>query len=226
MNKLRKARPCVAESVALDYRIRFDTSVSLASLDEQDPVIDIVGRIVHIDNDEKETEAGELRGAVVRIGRVINDGYDFFEACDAHSQELSNIAELVWDRDTDEYREDLVEGACGDLIVPATLKILPEHRGKGVGLLAIWRFLDYFGSGAALAILTPFPMNHSDERGRRYKIDLAMSYESFKTTKAVGIEKLARHWGRLGFRRVARDPDYMSLDMQLRRPSLEDLIKR
>jgi hypothetical protein len=50
-------------------------------------------------------------------------------------------------------------------------------------------------------------------------------YDQFeRTSKEDGIAKLARHWGRLGFKRL-RDGEFFFLNMREDRPTLEDLIE-
>ena len=210
MTKTQRKRPVtkrVAEEVAWKYRIDFETSAYLASQDADDPITTIRGTIIHAPDGLAETEVGDLRGWCVRWGRVTNAYFDFFEACDTNCQELCDIASLVWDSAEEQFHGDLTEG-LGDLIVPEICCLSPEHRGKGIGLLAVWRFIDYFGSAAALAVLKPFPMDHSLDD------DLE-----------EGRAKLAKHWGRLGFRQL-RDSEYAFLDLTRSRPSLEDLIDK
>jgi GNAT superfamily N-acetyltransferase len=232
MNAAKRKKPLarVAESVAWSYRVDFEITAHLHPHSEGDGITEVVGKIVHEEGDEggdvHETVAGDLHGYCVRSARIAEARRDLFDVCDEDSQQLCNVASLVWNSDEQGYNDELdLAMPIGDLIVPWTVALLPEHRGKGVGLLAIWRFLDFFGSGAAIAVLKPFPLNHqayqcSDAESVR------MQYDQFaKVSIKAGQAKLAAHWGKLGFKRIPKS-DYFYLDMNCRRTSLEDLIKK
>ena len=208
----------IARGVVAPYRVDFKTRAHLDDWDESDAITEVRGDIVHIADDEEETDVGTLHAWCIRSARISEIGTDFFTVCDIASQELCDIASLVWDSDAAEYRDALeLQMPIGDLLVPATIEIVPEHRGKGVGLLTVWRFIDYFGGGAAVTVLKPHPL-HAKKNTAELK---------------RGIGKLKEHWGRLGFRPLPKTcsvgnlvaSDYFFLDMALRRPRLEDLLK-
>lgn len=226
--KRNKHAPRVAYAVASNYWIRFSIHATLTPEYEQEPLTHVSGEIIFQPNrdEDQEVVVGHIDGYVVRGGRVVNDGYSFYEACDAESGELEEIAATIWDQKQGGFREDLVQ-SCGDLIAPTRLTILPAHRGKGVGLLALWRFLDFFGSGAAIAVIKPFPLNHCgrDDPGRDAR-DPAMGYDQFKdTTLEQGTRKLAAYYGRLGFDQIP-GTDLYYINMEYQRPALEDLLER
>ena len=229
--KRKKPPAQVAESVAWSYRVDFEITAHLHPHSEGDGITEVSGKIIHEEGAEDgdvvhETPVGDLHGYCVRSARIAQAGRDLFDVCDEDSQQLCNVASLVWDSDEQEYNAALdLAMPLGDLIVPWTVTLLPEHRGKGVGLLAVWRFLDYFGSGAAISVLKPFPLNH--QAGHVDETDSKkMQYDQFaKVSMKAGQAKLAAHWGKLGFKRIPGS-DYFYLDMNCVRPSLENLIKR
>lgn len=211
--KLRESR--VATSVAQSYRVDFETSVHL-SPQEDDGITTVVGKIIH---EQNATVAGKLHGYCVRSECVA----EIHRSLDDSNPDLYDVASLVWDPDEQTYRDEL--GGAGDLIVPWTITLLPEHRGKGVGLLALWRFIDYFGSGAAIAVLKPFPLNHQESKSNDADYE-KMQYGQFaQVSKKDGQARLATHWGKLGFKQLPGS-DFFYLDMRCVHPSLEDLIKK
>ncbi len=229
MTKKKIIKPIVrrvARAVAHDYHLRFVTETSLAPADEEDPITEIDAEIIYQpDRNEDEPQVvGHLYGWVIRIHRVLNDNYSFIQACDAHSQDLYDVGSTVWvEKGLPGFREDICEG-IGDLIVPGTISIAPQHRGKDVGLLAMWRFLDYFGGGAALAVVKPFPLNHCGGAREPEIVEEADYTQFVDVSLAQGKKKLAAHWARLGFAPIPNS-DYYFIDMACHRPSLEDLVE-
>lgn len=238
MNATKAPKPCKAQrtrrtparitaSVAGAYRVDFETAAQLGPEAEGDGITEVVGKIIRQNDDARaETVAGKLHGYCVRSGRLAEMRRDLFDVCDENSQKLCNVASLVWNTHEHTYREELdLASPFGDLIVPWTITLLPAHRGKGIGLLALWRFIDYFGSGAALAVLKPFPLNHPAPRFEDNDY-VQMQYDQFaKVSMKDGQAKLAAHWSRLGFQCIP-DSDYFYLDMNCKRPSLEDLLQK
>lgn len=217
-------RTRIAEAVARSYRLDFETRARLAP-EENDPITNVRGKIVYLedDTDEPEVEVGTLEGWCMRYDRVLETDCNVFDMFDEQQDRL-DVGSLVWDHKEKGYCADLTED-IGDLIVPHAVSLLPEHRGKGVGLLAVWRFLDYFGARAALAVVKPYPLNHGIPNDEPRDAAFRQMYHQFaETPKAAGVEALVRHWTKLGFRRL-RDSEYLFLDMSSARPSLEDLIE-
>jgi hypothetical protein len=206
------------------YRVDFETTAHLHHQSENDGITDVRGKIIHEDGNQNETPVGNLHGYCVRSERLAETGGDLFDICDAHYPQLCDVASLVSNSNKRAWRDELDLEKPFDLIIPWTVTLLPEHRGKGVGLLALWRFIDYFGGGATIAVLKPFPLNHQEhESDDDYE---KMQYGQFaKVSLKDGQAKLAAHWGKLGFKRIP-DSDFFYFDMRCARPSLEDLIKK
>ena len=212
----------IPQAIAEAYRLDFETRTSLASK-EADPITNVRGKIIYLEDPNKsEITVGTMEGWCMRSERVSETRCNFLDVFDGDQDHL-DVGSLVWDHAANDYAADLTDGR-GDLIVPHAVSLLPEHRGKGIGLLVVWRFLDYFGANASLAVVKPYPLNHGDPAKPRDKAFREMYRQFAKTPKAAGMEALARHWSKLGFRRL-RDSEYLFLDMSRSRPSLEDLIE-
>lgn len=226
----RARRPVrVSSDVAMSYQVRFETIAGLDDKDETTGLVTVDGTIIHTPDGMAAVPAGKFRGLCVRWARCRET---LFDLCDK-SQELSDITSLVWDHEKTAYRAELGldTDVCGDLIIPSSMEILPAHRGKGIGLLVLWRFLDYFGDGAAIAVLKPYPLNHNEE-ARHEDNYLPMQYDRLsKMPVEKGVAKIGRHWKRLGFKPVPKgcragsfdSDEYLYLDMSCPLPSLSDL---
>lgn len=220
MTKTPPSPARVAQAVARSYRLDFETRVSLAPEEEAEPIVSVKGKIIYLgDHSTPEVTVGTLDGWYLRSERVAE--CNFFDLFDGDQDRLA-VGSVVWNHEENGYAADLTDGV-GDLIVPHAVSLLPEHRGKGVGLLVVWRFLDYFGANASLAVVKPYPLNHGNPDKQRDETFRQMYRQFAKTPKAAGVKALARHWGKLGFQQL-RDSEYLFLDMSRARPSLEDLI--
>jgi hypothetical protein len=214
--KRQTATRRIARGAVMPYRVMFSTIANLDDCEETEAVTEVHGEINHLSEDQ-ETTVGCFHGWCIRTDRVVESGETFFDVCDRTSQELCDVASLVWDMKEDGYRAELDLGTpIGNLMVASTIEIAPEHRGKGVGLLTLYRFIDYFGGGAAIAVLKPHPMHEQDPAVLRR-----------------GIAKLKSHWSQLGFGPIPNScsgrldaSSYFFLDMAQQRPALEDLLQR
>lgn len=116
--KLRESR--VATSVARSYRVDFETSAHLCPQSD-DGITAVVGKIIH---EQNATVAGKLHGYCVRSERVAEIHRDL----DDNIPHLYDVASLVWDPDEQTYRNELdLAMPVGNLIVPWTITLLPEH---------------------------------------------------------------------------------------------------
>jgi hypothetical protein len=141
------------------------------------------------------------------------EGYDLAEACDSRSQELNDAFQAVRARGADAmkeplYKPDLTE-ELGDLLVIREAQIVEEHRGMGLSLLAVARLIESY-SGVALVVLRPAPFHADGPRD-----DVAI-----RRSKA----KLAKHWARLGFKRIAGRSGFYSLDTSRVSPTFAQLL--
>jgi GNAT superfamily N-acetyltransferase len=110
----------------------------------------------------------------------------------------------VFDRYSDDllaYYEPLRDARVfddlfGDILIIDRIRIVPEWRGRGIGLAAIAIAIEELGRFCGLVAITPAP---TEPRG--------MS----DVERASGRRALARHWKKLGFKRVGQS-DIWALD--------------
>lgn len=195
-----RRRPKAKWEVLLPYCLRFETERDLVRSDENEYVVELDGTIVHAEEGEPETEAGKISAFLLQAGRAFNDDESMFDAFDNHSVQLAEVAALVFDPDEEGIRESLRDGTDSDVLFLASVTILPEHRGRRLGQLAVQRTIDMFGKGCGIAVLRPFPMqqNRSMSKERRTKLAL----DGFDRNAKRATKRLADYWSELGFRAI------------------------
>lgn len=219
------------DSILDDYVIRFAIERPLISIaDPADYVIDVAGeiRVRSADDDSASEVVGWIDARVVQAGRACNDGEALFEVCDTIDQELHDYASAVYDFDSESIRESISDGCAGtDILIVETIKILPAHRGRRLGLLAMRRTIDTFGEGCAAVVIEPFPLQFSRHLSSREHLDwhARMGMQLFETNEVKAVAKLRKYWAQSGFRRIGKTK-YFVLDLQQPQPSLQELLRR
>jgi GNAT superfamily N-acetyltransferase len=147
-------------------------------------------------------------------------GASLAEIFDSIDQDVHELFCTVYDEETGALRGDLVEASdLRDLLYIESVKVVPSHRGKKIGLRMVERMRDVLGGGCAAIALKAFPMT-----AERAKYHDAINHEVFSRPFAVTGEaakaKLRSYWGRLGFERVGTT-DYMLFDPSEDPPILE-----
>ena len=221
------------DSILDDYVIRFAIERPLLSIeDPADYVIEVAGEIrLRSANDDSASEVvGWIDARVVQAGRACNDGEPLFDVCDTIDQELHDYASAVYDYDSESIRESISDGCAGaDILIVETIKILPAHRGRRLGLLAMRRTIDTFGEGCAAVVIEPFPLQfsrHPDPSSRKH-LDwhARMGMQLFDMNEVNAVAKLRKYWAQSGFRRIGKTK-YFALDLQQPQPRLQELLRK
>jgi hypothetical protein len=200
------------------YRVRFSIEASLANgEDEFEHVLQrIDGKIVFVGDDQREEIVGEVRGWRVLAGWHYDEAMD---ACDAIDGELVSYMNAIVDPETGFARdevEDLIEDASNgvDTLIVELVKVGDGHRGIGVGLLAAMRFVQTFGAGCGYAIGKAFPLQFA-----------SLETIEMNATQKTAFRKLREHWGRIGFKRLGKNSNYMAINLDHLQPSIEEAMQ-
>ncbi len=62
-----------------------------------DYILEILGDITCNDDNGSDTIAGTVKGYIIQLDRIINDGESLFDACDAHSQTVHDYSRVLFD---------------------------------------------------------------------------------------------------------------------------------
>ena len=83
---------------------------------------------------------------------------------------LSDAAEFGrWFRAevTGEMREGIAEETSGtDILFVESIELLPEYRGRALGLAALRRTLEFLGGGCAVAVVWAYPNRYDEVQDR------------------------------------------------------------
>ncbi len=212
-----------------DYGFRFgaDRHLLVPSREPDEYVLEIKGQVFWSGSEAIESAepkpvvVGEMTAYLIQAGRACNDGVPLVEVCDCHSQELLDVVETLYDLDEERLKDSVSEGCNGaDLLVLSRLLILPEHRGRRLGQLAILRAIEDCGTGVAAAACKPFPIQ--SER-HRTSDESVYKLADFGTDRDSAIERLRRYWGELGFKQVSGS-DWFAMDLAYQHPGFQDLV--
>lgn len=200
------------------YRVRFSIEASLANgEDEFEHVLQrIDGKIVFVGDDQREEIVGEVRGWRVLAGWHYDEAMD---ACDAIDGDLVSYMNAIVDPDTGFARdevEDLIEDASNgiDTLIVGLVRVDEAHRGIGVGLMAAMRFVQTFGAGCGYAIGKAFPLQFA-----------SLETIEMNAAQKTAFRKLREHWGRIGFKRLGNNSDYMAINLDHLQPSIEEAMQ-
>jgi hypothetical protein len=187
----------------LYYRVEFSLESELY-LSPREPdlyIRPIHGEIYKYYDEEDENEtAGVIRGYIIDIGCMINDGllHEGADFMDAESQDLSDMSRVVFlDGDVRDLRKDGL--SSGNVLILDQVVINEGHRGIGLATATVSKFIEVFGDGCSYVLCKPYPLEYSC----RVKGD----QEGFKKSKT----RLKRMYQRLSFITLKNFPEYMAL---------------
>jgi hypothetical protein len=194
------------------FEVTCETAVPVLSYEEPDDfVVEYTGEILHRDEEDRVTTAGEYGLYRVLGGLALNHGHDIYDVCDAHSQELHEVCCAVFNLETGDYRDDVSRKfGCldSDLLLIDRLILDPKWRGLRLGLLVLRRLVDLHEGGCGLVVCRPYPLEGPDTPDQI----------------RVGKIRLRRYIRTMGFRRVGKS-DFYGLSTSHRTPKFEDLLQ-
>lgn len=112
-------------------------------------------------NEERERQFGCVNASLVQFGNALNHGMTPDQLGDGISGSIAEYWEQMFDVETgcwkDEIREEL-EIAGSDLLIIDYVELDPVLRGHALGLTAVRRTIEIFGSGCGLVACKPWPL--------------------------------------------------------------------
>lgn len=210
------------------YEIEFKIYRELLSDDDyHEYIVDIFGTISQLVEGDSPTRAGTLTGHIVKVDRIWNDDERLFDICDAHSQTLHEYSCALFNFKKNELKQSIDKQFGGliarDVLIIDQVQIFPQYRGKGLGLAAVWRFMDTFQGACGLAVMQPFPLQSNPLLAKEQKWFDEMGMSAFEKDEKLALEKLRSYWGRLGFERLLRTK-YFALSLEQEQPGLKEVL--
>lgn len=178
---------------------------------------------------EKRVEIGKFTIIIADIEDAQKNGFSAFDVFDEYQKTFDYMAALydmrgVNKRDPSFKKKVLEVINCEHFVLSSNLMIIdwveiyPEFRGRNFSNLAMETMIRKFGRGMEMVALCAMPLQFIesrvlDEHSTKQNIDWLKSRErlklnEFSSDKKKSKEKLASHYGEIGFERVT-GTDYM-----------------
>ncbi len=168
------------------------------------------GTIVRRSVDRDPEPAGRFIAIRMRIEDAHADGIAARSIFDAFDGRLDVFWKALFDPELDDI-DDMVrlrfDVGGSDVLLVYGISLLPEHRGRDVGLATAARLIDTLGLGCDLVAMRPLPAQICRPIADA-EFHAAMRLEYFPPDADAAYRRLRRHFGRLGFRRVRRTSIY------------------
>lgn len=178
------------------------------------------------DKDGKVVKVGKVKAYRIHADLAQENGVSVFEACDAHSQEMLEIYESLFDIDTDDLKEevrDQFDGFASDVLILDYVLLSPRWRGLKLGLLAARKMIDLLGNGCGLVASWIYPLNPNSSEFLTLPNDWVPNHRS-KDARKDARQKLRRYFARMGFERVP-GTRFHGLSLARVTPTLADLLR-
>jgi hypothetical protein len=178
------------------------------------------------EGDHKTATVGLVRAYRIHGALAEAAGESLFDVCDCHSQEMHNLYAALFDPEGDGLREDIRESfdvLDPDILVLDHVLLAPRWRGLKLGLMVARKMIDLLGGGCGLAVCWAYPLN--PDAGEFAKVPAGwIPRHGGEAEEMEARQKLRRHFGRMGFRRVGRTR-YDALSVSQATPTLEDIVR-
>ena len=191
--------------------------------DPSDYSVALGGRIMVQDPKDPDAEelvpAGEWLAHRFLLGPAWQKGVLWSEVAYSVSRETTECLLLFDDRENGwaEWVQDEFGPLGPELLFLDNIKIDPEHRGKGLGLIAARGIIDTFAASDSLVACITFPLQFAENN---YEADPGQGREYRRA-----LAKLKHHWGRLGFRSVKRSSRLCCLSLTRDQPRIEAVLE-
>ena len=194
-----------------------------------DFVYKITGRVLcGTLHEETDRLAGRFRIYYVDFATGANYGYSAREVLDAYSDTYT-YADVLLGRSDEPFSHRLekllrFEVWNPNFLVLDRVEILPQYRGRGVGLLAILSLIERFAAGAGVVGMKPFPLQFEPAPPSGYAAwQKRLQLAKLSRNQRHATKKLQTHYARLGFVPLSRTP-FMFRSESWRLPTAEELI--
>jgi hypothetical protein len=183
------------------------------------------GEILAHDEQSRPSTAGRFRASVFRVEEAAARDFSPADVW-AQSRAMVSVYRTLFDRSTGRFREEIRERfrpANRDVLVLDAIELLPEHRGRDIGLAIALQLIRLLGRGCGLVACRPDPLQSSaglvDGGEWRAEPDPGAGWDG----PMPSVGRLFRHAGRIGFEEVEGGRGLLALSPSRARPTAEQL---
>lgn len=185
-------------------------------------IYEIEGQINITDDNHENCHVGNFTVIYVDVFQAMNSDFDLGIIMD-RSQRTWDYYESLFDGyDLNETIVNMFDEPIfkENLLILDRLEILPEYRGKKLGLKAMNLLIRRFSQGASIVALKAFPLQFESGVKENLHADwnLRMGYGNMQKNEKMATSNLYKYYGKLGFQRVKKT-QYMVLNVEQIIPS-------
>lgn len=189
------------------------------------------GDIFGLDDGEGRTLLGKFQAQYIDVGRAMNEQESVFDVMDCLSASIAEYFEPIFGENSPHFSDavDEISGCVTDgynLLILDRIEVLPQFRGRRIGLKVLRQMMVRFSPGAGVIALKAFPLQlehesfDEDERAWRERLDL----KSFVQDEKISIAKLEGYYSKLGFKALPNSA-FMVFSTGWPVPSLNDELR-
>jgi GNAT superfamily N-acetyltransferase len=207
------------------------TSVIDDEFGEPDNVIyPYCGDVLGVDENNNRTKIGKFNALYVDVGRAMDEQEQILDVLDCHSSSTAEYFEPIFGNNAPWFSGAVEKISRGEfvgfnLLILDRLEILPEFRGRGLGLKVLRHMMVRFSPGAGVIAMKVFPLQHESEQTAEDEDKRAwrklLSLDSFIDDEEISTAKLKVYYERLGFESLPNS-NFMVFNMNWKFPPVVD----
>lgn len=202
------------------FSLRVNTSECM--LDDEDPSFyapSIKGLIVALGEDDEGEGVdpddgvivGKFKAYYMDVGAAVNACASVYDMFDARSSTFDYYGAIFQDDRTLNFTDNLEKlfkhyAVWGNILILDRLEILPDFRGRNLGLIVLRRLIERFGAGTAYVAMKPFPLQCESRSRDQEPWDVEMQLTEFSKNTRGSTARLRRYYARLGFKAMKGTP--------------------
>jgi len=203
-----------AEAYADDVALSIELRRTITSFGSEDAFLGCnEGDLVDVDT---QAIAGKVRLFVVDLEGADKKGFgarwtlDLEAATEPYmallSQEAGNFSPAVLKILGEEFILN------SNMLIIDRLELLPQYRGRGLGLRCMDACIRHFSLGCRIAAIKPYPLQFEPTGRSKNEWRDALAFKALSRDKRASTKRLKQHYGQLGFQHVPRT-DLMVRDL-------------
>lgn len=173
----------------------------------------------YLGNVGDDCKIGEIFAFLVLRGRAIDENKSLHDAMDSVDRELSECYAALFEMHTEEWSEQVEQAYENevpglDVLFIEGIELNFSHRGKGIAAQVVRETIRIFGSSCGLVACRPLHIQYEDEAVKDPQEIIGRECPGFEAGSAVDLNKFAKFWESLGFRKLP-DSDFYTFAPQL-----------
>lgn len=147
---------------------------------------------------------------------------------DEHSEHVSAYHAPIFGDQSPSFSEEVFRAIDGEivennLLILDRLELLPDIRGRGIGLKIIRHMINRFGAGAGLVGIKPFPLQLEGQLTPEKNISVwrkQLNLDKYPQNESEATKKLRNYYSKVGFKDLPGTP-YMVFSTAYRIPNID-----